>query len=137
MCTTKTSDTVATARQIRALADEGCEIVRVSVLDEADALAIKELKSLSPLPVVADIHFSHKLAVKAIESGCDKVLLAAFSVMLKVCGAIVQPLGEKVNYSLFADLSKDVEYLIAGILTVAFMYLLVVMLIINSANSFI
>lgn len=65
------------------------------------------------------------------------LLLAAFSIMLKVCGAIVQPLGEKVNYSLFADLSKDVEYLIAGILTVAFMYLLVVMLIINSANSFI
>ncbi len=73
MCTTKTSDTEATARQIRALADEGCEIVRVSVLDEADAIAIKELKKLSPLPIVADIHFSHKLAVKAIESGCDKV----------------------------------------------------------------
>lgn len=65
------------------------------------------------------------------------LLLAAFSVMLKICGAIVQPLGEKVSYSLFSDLSKDVEYLIAGILTVAFMYLLVVMLIINSANSFI
>jgi len=65
------------------------------------------------------------------------LLLAAFSVMLKVCGAIVQPLGEKENYALFSDLSKDVEYLIAGILTVAFMYLLVVMLIINSANSFI
>lgn len=65
------------------------------------------------------------------------LLLAAFSVMLKVCGAIVQPLGEKVSFALFTDLSKDVEYLIAGILTVAFMYLLVVMLIINSANSFI
>lgn len=65
------------------------------------------------------------------------LLLAAFSIMLKVCGAIVQPLGEKENYALFSDLSKDVEYLIAGILTVAFMYLLVVMLIINSANSFI
>lgn len=73
MCTVKTSDTEATARQINALAESGCEIVRVSVLDEQDASAIKKLKSLSPIPIVADIHFSHKLAVRAIESGCDKV----------------------------------------------------------------
>ncbi len=73
MCTTKTSDTEATASQILALAEAGCEIVRVSVLDETDAQAISTLKKLSPLPIVADIHFSHKLAVKAIESGCDKV----------------------------------------------------------------
>ena len=73
MCTTRTSDIQATAAQIRALADSGCEIVRVSVLDEDDAKSIKELKNLSPVPIVADIHFSHKLAVCAIESGCDKV----------------------------------------------------------------
>lgn len=73
MCTTKTSDIEATASQIRSLAGEGCEIIRVSVLDEDDAAAIKELKKYSPIPIVADIHFSHKLAVKAIESGCDKV----------------------------------------------------------------
>ena len=65
------------------------------------------------------------------------LLLAAFSVMLKVCGAVVQPLGEKVTYNMFSELSKDIEFFIAGILMVAFMYLLVVMLIINSANSFI
>ena len=64
------------------------------------------------------------------------LLLSAFSLMLKICGAIVQPLGEKVSYALFSELSKDIEFLIAGILMVAFMYLLVVMLIINSANSF-
>lgn len=73
MCTTKTSDVEVTARQILSLAENGCEIIRVSVLDEQDAAAIKALKNSSPIPVVADIHFSHKLAIRAIESGCDKV----------------------------------------------------------------
>lgn len=65
------------------------------------------------------------------------LLLVAFSIMLKICGAIVQPLGEKTVYETFSALSKDVEFFIAGILMVAFMYLLVVMLIINSAGNFI
>lgn len=73
MCTTKTSDVEVTAAQIKALASAGCDIVRVSVLDEEDASAIKELKRKCSLPIVADIHFSHKLAVAAIENGCDKV----------------------------------------------------------------
>lgn len=73
MCTTKTSDVERTAAQINALAQAGCDIVRVSVLDEDDARAIKFLKEKCALPIVADIHFSHKLAVAAIESGCDKV----------------------------------------------------------------
>lgn len=73
MCTTKTSDVERCAAQINALAKAGCEIVRVSVLDEDDARAIKSLKQKCGVPIVADIHFSHKLAVAAIESGCDKV----------------------------------------------------------------
>lgn len=73
MCTTKTSDVEATVRQIAALAEAGCEIARVSVLDENDARAIRLIKQKCSLPVVADIHFSHKLAVAAIENGCDKV----------------------------------------------------------------
>ena len=72
MCTTRTSDTRATLAQIAALKEAGCDIVRVSVLDEKDADAIGELKK-GGLPVVADIHFSYKLAVRAIENGCDKV----------------------------------------------------------------
>lgn len=72
MCTTRTADTEATLRQIAALREAGCDIVRVSVLDEADADAISALKA-GKLPVVADIHFSYKLAVRAIENGCDKV----------------------------------------------------------------
>ena len=73
MTTTPTSDTASTLAQIRRLAAAGCEIVRVAVRDEADARAVRALKDASPLPVVADIHFSAKLAVLAIESGADKV----------------------------------------------------------------
>ena len=65
------------------------------------------------------------------------ILLASFSLILKFVGAIVQPLGEKTLFALLSDLSKDIEYFIAGLLTVAFMYSLIIMLIINSANSFI
>ncbi len=65
------------------------------------------------------------------------ILLIAFSILLKVVGAIVQAAGENELYSLFSDLSSDTEYFIAGLLTVGFMYLLVIMLMINSANSFI
>lgn len=65
------------------------------------------------------------------------ILLAAFSLILKFVGAIVQPIGEKTLFDLLSDLSKDIEYFIAGLLTVAFMYALIIMLIVNSANSFI
>lgn len=65
------------------------------------------------------------------------ILLSAFSLILKFVGAIVQPIGEKTLFSLLSDLSKDIEYFIAGLLTVAFMYALITMLVINSANSFI
>lgn len=73
MCTTKTSDTEATVKQITELEGVGCEIIRVSVLDEADALAVKKIKDKIHIPLVADIHFSYKLAIAAIENGCDKV----------------------------------------------------------------
>lgn len=65
------------------------------------------------------------------------ITLVAFSIILKIVGAIVQPIGENSLYNILSELSKDIEYFIAGLLTVAFMYALVIMLIINSANSFI
>ena len=64
------------------------------------------------------------------------IMLASFSLMLKITGAIAQPLGEKTLFALFSDFSKDIEYLIAGILMVAFLYFLVVMLMINSTYAF-
>lgn len=73
MCTTKTSDTEATCSQIKRLEDAGCEIIRVSVLDEDDARAVRYIKNAINIPLVADIHFSSRLAVLAIENGADKV----------------------------------------------------------------
>lgn len=73
MTTTKTSDVEKTVAQINALEKAGCEIVRVAVSDEADALAVREVVEKINLPLVADIHFSPKLAVMAIENGVDKV----------------------------------------------------------------
>ena len=73
MTTVKTSDVPAVLKQINALANAGCDIVRVAVPDEAAARAVREIKAASPLPVVADIHFSARLAVLAIENGADKV----------------------------------------------------------------
>lgn len=63
--------------------------------------------------------------------------LIAFSIALRVCAAIVQAIGENSIYSLLGDLAKDIEYLIAGVLVVAFMYLLTIMLVINSTYAFI
>ena len=65
------------------------------------------------------------------------ILLISFSIILKFVGAVIQPVGEQTLYSRLSDLSKDIEFFIAGLLTVAFMYALIIMLIINSANSFI
>jgi (E)-4-hydroxy-3-methylbut-2-enyl-diphosphate synthase len=73
MCTTKTEDVEATVNQIKALEKAGCEIIRVSILDENDAKALKHIKEQIKIPLVADIHFSKKLAIAAIENGCDKV----------------------------------------------------------------
>jgi (E)-4-hydroxy-3-methylbut-2-enyl-diphosphate synthase len=73
MCTTKTSDAEKTVSQIAELEKAGCEIIRVSVLDEEDARAVKEIKNKINIPLVADIHFSSRLAVLAIENGVDKV----------------------------------------------------------------
>jgi (E)-4-hydroxy-3-methylbut-2-enyl-diphosphate synthase len=73
MTNTDTRDADATVRQIRALEEAGCEIVRVSVYDEACARALPEIRSRIRIPLVADIHFSSRLAILALENGADKV----------------------------------------------------------------
>ena len=69
MANTKTADVPATLRQIQALAELGCEIVRVAVPDRRAAEALREIIAHSPLPVVADIHFDHRLALAALRAG--------------------------------------------------------------------
>lgn len=73
MTNTKTKDIKATVKQIRELEAKGCQIIRLAVLDQEDALAIKTIKKAIKIPLVADIHFNYKLAIIAIESGVDKI----------------------------------------------------------------
>jgi (E)-4-hydroxy-3-methylbut-2-enyl-diphosphate synthase len=75
MTTTDTRDPEATLRQIHELADVGCEIVRVAVPDRIAAAALADIVPRSPIPVVADIHFEHTLALKALEAGVHKLRL--------------------------------------------------------------
>lgn len=69
MTNTDTRDIQATLSQIKQLADAGCEVVRVAVLDEKAAEALKDICMESILPVIADIHFDYKLALKSVDNG--------------------------------------------------------------------
>ncbi|MCR5462507.1 MAG: flavodoxin-dependent (E)-4-hydroxy-3-methylbut-2-enyl-diphosphate synthase [bacterium] len=75
MTNIKTSKVDLVIKQIKELESNGCDIVRVSVLDMDDAKAIKEIKKNISIPLVADIHFDYKLAIESINSGCDKIRL--------------------------------------------------------------
>ena len=73
MTLTKTHDVQATTAQIAALASAGCEVVRCAVPKAEDAEALSRIVRLSPIPVIADIHFNASLALKAIEAGVAAV----------------------------------------------------------------
>lgn len=73
MCTTKTHDVEDTVAQIKRLEEAGCQIVRVAVPDEQAADALGAIKKQISIPLVADIHFDYRLALKAIEQGVDKI----------------------------------------------------------------
>lgn len=73
MTTTKTHDVQATVNQIHRLEEAGCQIVRVACPDERAAEAIADIKKQIHIPLVVDIHFDYKLALKAIEGGADKI----------------------------------------------------------------
>ncbi len=75
MVKVKTEDTKAVVKQINELKSDGCEIVRLAIKDVADAKALKEVKHKTNIPLVADIHFNYRLALKAINSGVDKIRL--------------------------------------------------------------
>jgi len=71
MTNTDSRDARATLEQIRSLAREGCEIARVAVPDEAAAKAFRKIRSGSPIPVIADIHFDYRLAIACADTGAD------------------------------------------------------------------
>ena len=73
MTNTPTDDVETTLGQIRALATAGARLVRVAVPDRAAAAAVEALVSESPVPLIADVHFDHSLAVAALRSGASGV----------------------------------------------------------------
>lgn len=73
MTKTETANLQATMAQIRRVADAGADLVRVAVPRDEDAEALKTIVAESPIPVIADIHFNHTLALKAIENGAHSV----------------------------------------------------------------
>lgn len=73
MTNTDTRDIEKTIEQIKRLEDYGCDIIRVAVPDMEAAEAIKEIKKNINIPLVADIHFDYRLAIKSIENGADKI----------------------------------------------------------------
>ncbi|HEY5974795.1 MAG TPA: flavodoxin-dependent (E)-4-hydroxy-3-methylbut-2-enyl-diphosphate synthase, partial [Geobacteraceae bacterium] len=75
MCSTDTRDVTATLDQIERLAAAGCELVRCAVPDMTAAEALARIKPVSPLPVIADIHFDYKLALTVLAGGIDGLRL--------------------------------------------------------------
>jgi len=75
MTKTETADLVATMAQIHRVAEAGADIVRVAVPREQDAEALKTIVAQSPIPVIADIHFNHTLALKALDAGAHCIRL--------------------------------------------------------------
>ncbi len=75
MTNTDTRDVAATVRQVRRLEMAGCEIIRVGVPDMEAARAVGKIKARIKIPIVADIHFDHKLALEALRQGADALRL--------------------------------------------------------------
>jgi len=73
MTSTDTRDVAATVAQIEALEEAGCDLIRVAVPDMDAAAALGRIKSSISLPLIADIHFDHRLALEAVEQGADKL----------------------------------------------------------------
>lgn len=116
MCNTRTDDVAATVAQIRRLEDAGCDIIRVAVPDMAAAEAIGSIKKEIHIPLVADIHFDHRLAIRAVECGADKIRINPgniggadrLSEVVKVCMERHVPIRVGVNSgSLEKDIIKE------------------------------
>ncbi|NMB39552.1 MAG: flavodoxin-dependent (E)-4-hydroxy-3-methylbut-2-enyl-diphosphate synthase [Firmicutes bacterium] len=73
MTNTDTRDIPTTIRQIKQLSEAGCELIRLAVVDQEAALALGKIKAQTKIPIVADIHFDHRLALAAVEQGVDKL----------------------------------------------------------------
>jgi len=116
MTTTDTADADKTLEQIYGLAAAGCEVVRVTVKDPPDAAGMPAIVARSPVPIVADIHFDHKMALAALEAGVAKLRLNPGNItdvaktreVVKLALDMKTPIRIGVNMgSLVADLEKQ------------------------------
>lgn len=113
MCTTKTEDWKSTVEQILAMEKEKCQIVRVAVPGIEAAKAITKIRKKIHIPLVADIHFDHKLALEAIKAGADKIRINPGNIedkekireILKAAGKAGIPIRLGVNSG---SLEKDI-----------------------------
>ena len=135
MTNTRTADTAATIRQILAREEAGCDIIRCAVPTMADAEALTGIKRAIHIPLVADIHFDHRLALKAMEAGADKIRInpgnigsseniRAVADMAKRrripirvgvnSGSLEKPLIEKYGGKTSSSVSKKTSVVLAG-----------------------
>ena len=95
MTKVSTSNVPLVIKQIKKIEQAGGEIVRVAVLDKNDAQAISKIKKETVLPIVADIHYDHNLALYSIESGADKIRVNPSNIPQKGLGLIIKMAREK------------------------------------------
>jgi (E)-4-hydroxy-3-methylbut-2-enyl-diphosphate synthase len=94
MTSTDTRDVGKTLAQIRRLEKAGCEIVRIAVPDEAAAAAITKIRAKVHIPLIADIHFQHRLAIMAIEAGVDGIRINPGNMNKKTIPEVVKAARE-------------------------------------------
>ena len=115
MCNTKTHDVEGTVKQILAMEQAGCQVVRLAIPDLAAAEAIPAIKRQVHIPLVADIHFDHRLALEALKGGIDKIRInpgnigdrQKVKIVADACNAYGVPIRVGVNSgSVDADLRE-------------------------------
>jgi (E)-4-hydroxy-3-methylbut-2-enyl-diphosphate synthase len=118
MTKTETADLAATMAQIRRVAEAGADIVRVAVPREKDVEALKTIVAESPIPIIADIHFNHTLAIKALRAGAHCVRLNPGNIggpdkvaeVVAVARELGTPLRVGVNSGSLPEHLRDLEY---------------------------
>ncbi len=118
MTKTETADLQATLAQVRRVADAGADIVRVAVPREKDAEALKTIVAQSPIPIIADIHFNHTLAIKALRAGAHCVRLNPGNIggpekvaeVIEVARELGTPLRVGVNSGSLPEHLRRLEY---------------------------
>jgi (E)-4-hydroxy-3-methylbut-2-enyl-diphosphate synthase len=118
MTKTETADLSATMAQVRRVAEVGADIVRVAVPREKDAEALKTIVAESPIPIIADIHFNHTLAIKALRAGAHCVRLNPGNIggpekvaeVIAVARELGTPLRVGVNSGSLPEHLRQLEY---------------------------